>query len=61
MSETAQTIIVLTVTVCAIAYASWRTYKALKANGDACSGCPLKDACQKDKRKRNKQEQRISQ
>lgn len=54
MSETAQTIIVLTVTVCAIAYASWRMYKALTAKGDACSGCPLKDTCRKDKRKRNR-------
>ena len=54
MSETAQTIIVLTVTVCAIAYASWRIYKSFTAKGGACDGCPLKDTCQKDKRKRNR-------
>lgn len=54
MSETVQTIIALTITACAIAYASWRIYKALAAKNGTCNGCPLKDTCRKEKRRRNK-------
>ena len=54
MNETIQIIIVTAVTACAIAYAARRIYKVLTGGGGACDGCPLKDACLKDKRKRNK-------
>lgn len=54
MSETVQTIIVIAAIICAIAYASKRIYKVFTDSRDACGGCPLKDACLKDKRKRNK-------
>lgn len=53
-SETIQTVIVAVAIACAAAYASWRIYKALTAKGDTCAGCPLKDTCQKDKRKHKK-------
>ena len=52
--ETIQTAIVIIIIACAAAYASWRAYKALTAKGDACDGCPLKDACKKEKRKSTK-------
>lgn len=51
-TETIQTVIVAIVIACAVAYASWRSYKALTAKGDACTGCPLKDSCKKGRRNR---------
>ena len=54
ISETIQTVIVVIAIACAAAYASWRIYKALTAKGNTCAGCPLKDTCQKDKRKHKK-------
>lgn len=53
MNEIVQIIIVTAAIASAIIYASRRIYKALTDNKGVCDGCPLKDACQKDKRQRN--------
>lgn len=49
--ELIQLIIVIVVIACAFAYASWRIYKALTAKDKTCAGCPLKEACNKNKKK----------
>lgn len=49
--DTLQLVIVIAVIACAFAYAAWRAYKALTANDKTCIGCPLKDTCNKNKKK----------
>ena len=44
-----QWFIVFIIIICAITYASLRIYKTLTSKNSACSGCPLKDACSKNK------------
>ncbi len=51
-----QLFIVIIILVLAVCYIAYRTYKALtQKKGDACYGCPIKDACEKQK-KENKGE-----
>ena len=49
MNETIQTIIVAIAITCSSVYAILRIRKALRNKGGACDGCPLKNACRKDK------------
>jgi len=49
-----QLAIVIIILTAAVAYAGWRTYKALTSKGDRCYGCPLSDACKKNKVKKNR-------
>jgi hypothetical protein len=42
-----QIIVVISVVACALSYAAWRIFRALKSDGDPCSCCELKKNCQK--------------
>jgi len=42
-----QIIITAIVIFCALAYAAWRIYRALRSDADPCSGCELKKNCEK--------------
>lgn len=53
MNKTLQIIIVVTVVTLASIYAIWRTYSSLKQDNHACSGCPLKNTCNKKATNKN--------
>ena len=42
-----QIIVTVIVLFCALSYAAWRIFRALKGDADPCSGCELKKNCQK--------------
>ncbi len=42
-----QIIITAIILFCAVSYASWRIYDAIRDGGDPCKGCELKKNCKK--------------
>lgn len=53
MSEPIQLTIVIAAIIFSAAYAIWRIRKSLKNKSGACSGCLLKETCEKNKKKNN--------